>query len=116
MENLLKETLRDLGVNSINEAAQIIEWASIYMEFKEVKDRVLPPDHTNAEVVAFLSAMAEEYDAFEQEVRGTIMLKDGTWIVRVPDWDYNYDHFWKWSSRRSVAHSATVPLFEHLNS
>lgn len=34
MQNLLEETLNELGVKTIDEAVSLIKWANIYMEFK----------------------------------------------------------------------------------
>lgn len=113
--NLLEETLRDLGVKTIDEAIPLIEWSNLFMEFKEIKNRSLSPNHTDAECAAFLSAMAAEYDVYEQEVSGTIMLKDGTWITRIIYWDDDdYDAYWKWSERRTAEHHE-VPQFKPLN-
>lgn len=109
--NLLEETLRDLGVKTLDEAISLIEWSNLFMEFKEIKNRSLSPGHTDAECAAFLSAMAAEYDPFEQEVSGTIMLKDGTWITRMLYWDDDDDAYWKWS-RRTAEHYK-VPQFNH---
>lgn len=115
MENLLKETLRDLGVKTIDEAIPLIKWANIHMEFKEIKDRALSPDHTDAQCAAFLSAMAEEYDECVEQVSGTIMLKDGTWLTRIIYWDDDdCDGYWKWSSRRTAEHYE-VPQFKPLS-
>lgn len=107
-----------MGVKStsIKEAAQLIEWANISMDFKkEIKDRALAPGHTYEEAIAFLSAMAEDYDECEQQVSGTIMLKDGTWLDRIiywgdEDWDNSY---WKWVHRSTATHSA--PQFKPLS-
>lgn len=114
MANLLQETLNELGVKTIDEAIPLIEWSNLFMEFKEIKNRALAPSHTDAECAAFLSAMSEEYDEFEQEVSGTIMLKDGTWIERVIDWDdEDIEGFWRWSRRRR---EIKAPQFKTLNS
>lgn len=81
MEDLLKETLDVLNVKTIEECASLIEWGKVYVE-KEEKDYLLPPDHTNEDAIAFLKAIADD-----SENRGTIMLKDGTWLDRILDWD-----------------------------
>lgn len=111
MENLLYETLRELGVKTIDEAIPLIEWANIHMEFKELKDRALAPGHTDSECAAFLSAMSEKYDPFEQEVSGIIMLKDGTWLKRVMNWnDEDVDPWMEWSHCEAVSAPRFKPL------
>lgn len=110
MENLLYETLRAMGVKTIDEAIPLIEWANIHMEFKELKDRALAPNHSDAECAAFLSAMAEEYNASEQEVSGVIMLKDGTWIKRVVNWDDDVNSWMEWSHCEAISAPEFKPL------
>ena len=118
MQNLLEETLRELGVKTIDEAIPLIEWSNLFMEFKE--NRALAPSHTDAECAAFLSAMSEEYDPFEQEVSGTIMLKDGTWLDRIEEWDEYEDEDgneysdwlgWEWVHCKPIS-PEWVPQFD----
>lgn len=113
---MLKEILNVLNVKTIEEAASLIKWGKVYVE-KEEGDIILPPDHNKKEeAIAFLKAIVDNDDN-----RGIIMLKDGTWLDRIMDWDEYEDEDgneycdwigWEWVRCKSVTHNYYGPEFE----
>lgn len=101
MKNLLKETL---GKYSLDEFAQKIRWAKIGYcssnfqcgrseDESEQKEFKLPPEHTLEEAITFLKSLDFEYnDGYGlQEVFGTIIFNDNTWLSRN---EYDGSEWW----------------------
>lgn len=93
MANLLQETLDALNVETIDEAVQIIDWVKVYIDIdnEKVKQCVVPPDSSYADIREFLNSIDEDYNNYciRQVVFGTIMLTDGSWLEHS---DYGWTH------------------------
>ena len=88
MANLLRETIKS---DTIEAFAEKIEWLQVVhtrWDFDGDNDTCnkfqIPPTHTLEEAVEVLKQLDFTYDDGygTQEVEGTIMFKDGTWMER----------------------------------
>ena len=83
--NFLTETLKALKVETVSEAAPLIEWARInYVKGCKPVHTILHPNHTISECGEVLEQLNFRYnDHFSgTQITGTIMLKDGSWLRR----------------------------------
>lgn len=90
--NLLKETLDG---QPIEEFAKQIAWAKICVDIdNEQRVICLEPEHTEDGAIEFLKKLDFEYDNDFgwQEVYGTIMFNDSTWIERR---EYDGSEWWE---------------------
>lgn len=83
--NFLTETLKALKVETVSEAAPLIEWVRVhYVKNCKPVRATLSPNHTVAECGEVLGQLDFNYnDHFSgTQITGTIMLKDGSWLRR----------------------------------